>query len=436
VDTFDKLKIRYEKNPKDVLTTFKLALKYDSDQLEADKAKELLNRVLERSNEARKTIVEHTEPGSKISLYEWALYRRGQLEGTIPNDYYKKLVLEFPDTRYADTIYPMLSGYMFREKPEDAEFFYSNLIRKYPKDIKLVSDYLAYCINTKSHIDEGIKIGSNVRSMNSSFLYNMNNMLINYSRLLEMKGDSSAFENIFGSSYVESMKRDISLSLSNYLAYWGTREGNEKGKELAAEIILKLDSEGLFKTNAFNALKKLGKIDKLLELYGPEYVKTIDNKPAELLQYAYFWITSEKNSESALQALERYRTLVPQTKVVNDIIYLETIYKKLGRDEEANKIGTEYIEANKSNPSTLNSYAWRSALQKGNLDNALKAINIAIEKAPQNEMHWDTLSMVYWKMGEYQKALEAEEKAISINPKESYKQRIEDIKKDIAKIKK
>jgi tetratricopeptide (TPR) repeat protein len=39
-------------------------------------------------------------------------------------------------------------------------------------------------------------------------------------------------------------------------------------------------------------------------------------------------------------------------------------------------------------------------------------------------------------MGEYQKALEAEEKAISINPKESYKQRIEDIKKDIAKIKK
>ena len=155
-----------------------------------------------------------------------------------------------------------------------------------------------------------------------------------------------------------------------------------------------------------------------------------------MLQYVYFWITSEKNTESALQALERYRTLVPQTKVVNDIIYLETIYKKLGLDEEANKIGTEYIEANKSNPSTLNSYAWRSALQKGNLDNALKAINIAIEKAPQNEMHWDTLSMVYWKMGEYQKALEAEEKAISINPKESYKQRIEDIKKDIAKIKK
>ena len=44
------------------------------------------------------------------------------------------------------------------------------------------------------------------------------------------------------------------------------------------------------------------------------------------------------------------------------------------------------------------------------------------------------MSMVYWKMKEYKKAIETEKKALEMNPNnQGYRDRIEEIKKDMAK---
>jgi len=49
--------------------------------------------------------------------------------------------------------------------------------------------------------------------------------------------------------------------------------------------------------------------------------------------------------------------------------------------------------------------------------------------------YWDTLSMVYWKMGKYQEAIEAEEKALQLagGKNEGYEKQISDIKAEMEK---
>ena len=80
----------------------------------------------------------------------------------------------------------------------------------------------------------------------------------------------------------------------------------------------------------------------------------------------------------------------------------------------------------------LNGYAWFWAEQSENLDDAERTALRSI--ALQDDANtWDTLSMVYWKQGRHDKAIEAEERAISMNDHPDYRKRIEEIKADMAK---
>lgn len=82
---------------------------------------------------------------------------------------------------------------------------------------------------------------------------------------------------------------------------------------------------------------------------------------------------------------------------------------------------------------SLNTYAWFWAQEGKNLESALDAVKKSIE-LESDQYNWDTLSLVYWKMGKYKEAIEAEEKALEFAPgTERYLKRIEDIKKDIKK---
>lgn len=95
--------------------------------------------------------------------------------------------------------------------------------------------------------------------------------------------------------------------------------------------------------------------------------------------------------------------------------------------------GPTYIRDHMENTRELNSYAWYWAVNQKNLDHALVCIKKAFEVDPQNDNLLDTMSMVYWKMGEHQKAIDIEEKAYKMNPRSIYQERIEKIKEDMVK---
>jgi tetratricopeptide (TPR) repeat protein len=82
----------------------------------------------------------------------------------------------------------------------------------------------------------------------------------------------------------------------------------------------------------------------------------------------------------------------------------------------------------------LNEYACDWSLAGKNLKSALKAAKKSIE-LKDTDNAWDTLSLVYWKMGKYQEAIEAEEKALQLagGKDKDYEKRISDIKAEMEK---
>ncbi len=106
-----------------------------------------------------------------------------------------------------------------------------------------------------------------------------------------------------------------------------------------------------------------------------------------------------------------------------------------GDEETASKVyGPEYVKEIWEDPGKLNSYAWYWQGKGMFLESAVIAGKRAVEINPKNGNTWDTLSMVYWKMKKYDKAIEAEEKALELYPKnKNFQKRIDDIKADMEK---
>ena len=91
-----------------------------------------------------------------------------------------------------------------------------------------------------------------------------------------------------------------------------------------------------------------------------------------------------------------------------------------------------YIE--EKDAGALNGFGWFWALQKENLQSALKAAKESL-KLKDDANTWDTLSMVYWKMGKHKKAVEAEEKALEMvgGSNKDFEERIKKIEEDMKK---
>ncbi len=145
--------------------------------------------------------------------------------------------------------------------------------------------------------------------------------------------------------------------------------------------------------------------------------------------YARFWLDTGENLESAREMAELAYKVDP--KSAN---YLRTFVKcliKSGETEKAIELyGPDYIKDYMDNGPILNSYAWFWAEPGKNLKNALKASKRSIELEPENHNYLDTVGVIYWKMKNYDKAIENINKALELSPDDKdYKKRLAEIKK-------
>ena len=111
------------------------------------------------------------------------------------------------------------------------------------------------------------------------------------------------------------------------------------------------------------------------------------------------------------------------------------LFLKNDKSDKAISIyGADFIEKHMDNTGPMNSYAWHWAIRGENLDHALVVIQKAFELNPEDSNLLDTMSMVYWKMKNYEKAIEVEKKAYQMNPLPDYQERIKQIKEDMEKV--
>jgi len=108
-------------------------------------------------------------------------------------------------------------------------------------------------------------------------------------------------------------------------------------------------------------------------------------------------------------------------------IHLVPELERLGHKKEAGQLfdGTValYEELCKDYPKsawTHNSIAWLSACCRRNLDAALAHAQKAVELAPTNAGHLDTLAEVYFQRGDKDKAVELQKKVVALEPKRPY----------------
>ena len=182
-----------------------------------------------------------------------------------------------------------------------------------------------------------------------------------------------------------------------------------------------------------------GEPEKADDLYGKNFMEgRVNMLGYNLIDYANFWVQQNKNTESALAMAEIALKLKPDDWYT--AMQLAQIYIKVNKEDKALEVfGPSFVKKNWDKAGNLASYARTWTAQTKNLDSALEAAKRAVELAPDEAYNWDAVSQACLKLKKYDEALKAEEKAVALAPAsavETYKKRIEAIKKAQAEDKK
>ncbi|MFC1564100.1 tetratricopeptide repeat protein [candidate division KSB1 bacterium] len=172
----------------------------------------------------------------------------------------------------------------------------------------------------------------------------------------------------------------------------------------------------------------------LYKIYGKDFAdRRFDSFKRDITVYISFWKNREDAPSDLMDIAQALHALDPKSVSARRLLAL--LYLKDDNVEKASEMyGEKYVEITEMNTYSMNSYA-RFWAEKGlNLESALKVSRDTIELDDDNANYWDTLSLVYWKIREYQKAIEAEETALKYRPDyKPFLERIESIKKDMKK---
>lgn len=214
----------------------------------------------------------------------------------------------------------------------------------------------------------------------------------------------------------------------------------DRGIELAEKInneIMKYNPDPYFVKNQAELLMLKDDKDEAESVYGKNYMEgQVSDLAYNLREYADFWVEKDMNLESAEEMIRLAVELKPDNSYI--IQSASRIYIKLDKLEKALALyGSQYADKNMENSDLLYSYARFWASQGENLESALKAAQKAVD-LDAAYYKWDTLALVYQKLERYEEAIKAEEKAIETagDYAERFKNRLELIKKEMAKAKK
>ena len=119
----------------------------------------------------------------------------------------------------------------------------------------------------------------------------------------------------YGPAFIRNFKVDA-YNLTNYARFWNQKKLNlesavealEKAVENAASAAGTTDRFAI--QNAASLFYQLGKPERALQIFGPEFIKNRMDDPSVLSSYARFWASKKANLESALATASAQRSVV------------------------------------------------------------------------------------------------------------------------------
>ena len=156
-------------------------------------------------------------------------------------------------------------------------------------------------------------------------------------------------------------------------------------------------------------------------------VNTYPDPESDLYKNAQFFLASHSFKKGSENALRNYIQNNPNSEFTYDS-YRTMIhhYANTEQKEKELEVFKEMLYVFPDNPGALNSYAWRMAEIESNLEDALIKVRKAVmltESEPKKQAGIiDTEAEVLWKLGRFNEAIEAIQKAIKIEPDNNYYQ--------------
>ncbi len=266
------------------------------------------------------------------------------------------------------------------------------------------------------------------KMLKSAYMY-----LSSYYRFRGSKEEATQFFDEYTSKFPEDP-----YVLSSYISRIIRNKDNvDKGIELAEKIkdFMKYNPSPRYQKDLAELYMLKEDKDKAGEAFGKRFMEgKVSSLARSLVDYANFWVKHKTNTESAEEMMELAMKLNPDRWYT--FRSAAEMYIKLKKDDKAlEAFGPGFIERYKDEANTLNSYASFWANQGKNLESALEASKKSVELAGRH-YNWDTLSLVYMKLKEYDEALKAEEKAVELADeryKIRYQNRIKQIQKAMEK---
>lgn len=159
---------------------------------------------------------------------------------------------------------------------------------------------------------------------------------------------------------------------------------------------------------------------------GKEFVADLRLNPDSAYSLFYIGLIHSRlgNMDKAVSAFER--SLEQNEGLVETYYNLAIAYRKQGMADKAVEMYKKAIALDPNFHPAHNNLAWLFTVNRQNLEEALALIQKAISLAPDEPDYYDTLSRVYFEMGENDEAVAQLNKAISLSPdNEYYRQQLE-----------
>ncbi len=128
-----------------------------------------------------------------------------------------------------------------------------------------------------------------------------------------------------------------------------------------------------------------------------------------LLGYAYLLLDSYDSAESNFR-----RSIALEEENSEAWGHLAMIYSRKEMTATSDAAYERALQYDQFNTTFLNNYAYSLADRGKRLDKALMMVQLALESEPENESFLDTRGWIYYKMGEYTKALVDIQQAVDI----------------------
>jgi len=372
----------------------KLGIKYQERQ-NRDKALELFQQAA--SLDSGKKIMMRRENGELVSCAEMADYQYARTFmvtfGMMEHHRLEEFVKKYPSSPLVRDAYLDMMRVYFTE--EDGEAIYGRMASRFPHDAALAND-LAEQVSQYSRILQQGKSDTNLdlsltlseNALREAGTVSLAQTAQNLAQLQILKGNKDKAEETYGRDFLSEQVKTWTETLISYAEFWLERKQNTEDAEAAVRSALSISpaDPSLRRRAAFLYYVRLAKTDKALDIYGPEFLKTIEESPKELYSYFGFWAQWKKNEASAFEALEALLKLKPDS-----VYYRESAASVMWRAEYRDRalavFGPEFIAGRQNDMNAQYEYGMFWLQRSSNMDHAVPALVKSLRTIPKSYMN-------------------------------------------------